>query len=313
MKKISIIIPVYFNEMNLSDLYEHLKKILNKALFAYEVIFVDDGSEDNSFSELMKLREKDKNIKIIRLSKNYGSHIAILAGMSYASGDCVTMLSADLQDPPEIILDMYKKYLEGNKVVLAVRKDRKDSFVQKILSNTYYKLMRKFALKNMPYGGFDCFLIDKKVVENIVKMKEKNTSIMGQILWCGFKVVEIYYIREERKKGKSMWTLSKKIKLFIDSFLSFSYVPIKFMSVMGFFFSFLGILGIVYIIINKIINNIGIQGWASIMVLILIVSGIQMTMIGIIGEYVWRNLDESKKRPVFIIDEKIGFDNNRNL
>ena len=313
MKKVSIIIPVYFNEMNLVDLYEHLKKILNKDLFTYEVIFVDDGSEDNSFLELIKLREKDKNIKIIRLSKNYGSHIAILAGMSYASGDCVTMLSADLQDPPEIILDMYEKFLEGNKVVLAVRKDRKDSFVQKILSNTYYKLMRKFALKNMPYGGFDCFLIDKKVVENIVKMKEKNTSIMGQILWCGFKVVEIYYIREERKKGKSMWTLSKKIKLFMDSFLSFSYVPIKVMSVMGFFFSFLGVLGIIYVVINKIINNIGVQGWASIMVLILIVSGIQMIMIGIIGEYVWRNLDESKKRPIFIVDEKIGFDNNKNL
>ena len=311
MNKLSIIVPVYYNELNLPDFYPKLKEVLNDGNLEYEIIFVDDGSGDNSYIKLLELREKDKNIKIIKLSRNYGSHTAILAGMANISGDCVTMLSADLQDPPEIILQMYEKWLSGSKTVLAVRKDREESFLQKFFSNTYYKLMKKYALKNMPDGGFDCFLIDKLVARNVVEMKEKNTTIMGQVLWCGFKPEKIYYVRREREKGKSRWTLSKKIKLFVDSFLSFSYVPIRFMSGIGFLFSFLGIIGIMYVLINKIINNISMQGWASIMVLILLVSGIQMCMIAVIGEYVWRNLDESKKRPIYIIEEKIGFSDEK--
>ena len=211
MKKLSVIIPVYFNEMNIPKLYEKLMEVLKNNRFCYEIIFVDDGSQDNSYLELLKVREKDKNIKILKLSKNYGSHTAILAGMSHITGDCVTVLSADLQDPPEIIEKMFEKWLEGNKVVLAVRESREESFLQTFISNTYYKLMQRFALKNMPKGGFDCFLIDKQVCKKVAEMKEKNTSIMGQILWCGFKTEKIYYTRREREEGKSRWTLSKKI------------------------------------------------------------------------------------------------------
>jgi glycosyltransferase involved in cell wall biosynthesis len=306
-KKLSIIIPVYFNETNIPSLYPQLEKVLKNQEFTYEIIFVDDGSEDNSYLELLKLRDLDSNIKILKLSKNYGSHTAILAGLSYAKGDCATVLSADLQDPPNIILEMYKKWLIGNKVVLAVRSGREESFLKRFFSNTYYKLMKKFALKNMPYGGFDCFLIDKKVIGSLIKMQEKNTSIMGQILWCGFQTEQIYYIRKERESGKSRWTLTKKFKLFTDSFLSFSYFPIRFMSGVGFIFSIIGFIGIMYLIVNKLLHNISMQGWTSIIVLILFVSGIQMLMISIIGEYVWRILDESKKRPVYIVEEEVGF------
>ena len=307
MKKLSIIVPVYFNELNLDNLYEQLKIIIERASFDYEIIFVDDGSEDNSYLKLLNLRKIDEKIKIIKLSKNYGSHIAILAGIGQATGDCMTAIAADLQDPPEIILEMYKKWEEGNKTVLAVRKDREDPFLQKFLSNTYYKLMRKYAVKNMPDGGFDCFLIDREIANNLKNMQEKNSTIMGQILWCGYKVAKVYYVRREREHGKSMWTLSKKLKLFIDSFLSFSYVPIKFMSLVGMLFSILGFIGIIYMFINKILHKISIQGWTSIVILILLSSGIQMIMIGVIGEYLWRTLDEVKKRPIYLIEEKIGF------
>lgn len=313
MIKLSIVIPVYYNEKNIPSLYEKLRTtIIENKSFNYELIFVDDGSGDNSYAELKKLNEKDKNIKIVKLSRNFGSHTAILAGLNHITGDCATVISADLQDPPEIILQMLEKWRNGNKVVLAVRQDREEPFLQKMFSNTYYKLMKKYALKNMPEGGFDCFLADKRVIEVINSIDEKNTTLMGQVLWCGFKSEKIFYVRQKREEGKSRWTLSKKIKLFIDSFLAFSYVPIRFMSVLGVLFSFVAFLFGIFLIVNKLIKGIEVQGWTSLMVLFILVSGIQMVMLGVIGEYLWRTFDESRKRPVFIVEEKIGFEDKSN-
>jgi dolichol-phosphate mannosyltransferase len=307
MIKLSIVIPVYYNEDNIPHLYEKLKEtIFDNKNFDYELIFVDDGSKDNSYNELKKLREINNKIKLIKLSRNFGSHTAILAGLSNTSGDCATVISADLQDPPTIILDMLEKYNEGNKVVLAVREDREESISQKFFSNTYYKMMKRFALSNMPEGGFDCFLIDKMVIEVITSMKEKNSSLMGQILWCGFKTEKIYYVRKEREIGKSRWTLAKKIKLFIDSFIAFSYTPIKVMSSLGYLISSMGFLYGIYIFFNKVFKGIPIEGWTSLMIVILLLSGIQMILLGVIGEYLWRSFDESRKRPTFIIEEKEG-------
>ncbi len=307
MIRLSIIIPVYFNEGNIPHLYGKLKEtILDNKNIDYEVIFVDDGSKDNSYNELRKLRDKNDKIKLIKLSRNFGSHTAILAGLSNCTGDCATVISADLQDPPTIILEMIEKYKEGNKVVLSVRTDREESKVQKFFSNSYYKLMKKYALPNMPEGGFDCFLIDKKVIEVITSMKEKNSTLMGQILWCGFKTDSIYYVRREREIGKSRWTLAKKIKLFIDSFMAFSYTPIRLMSGLGFTISSLGFLYGIYIFLNKMFHDIPIEGWSSLMIVLLLLSGIQMIILGVIGEYLWRSFDESRKRPTFIIEEKEG-------
>lgn len=306
MKKLSLVIPVY-NETDILTLYNKLIEILENDKFDYEIIFVDDGSRRDLYLELLKVKSLNKKIKIIRLSKNYGSHTAVLAGISNMSGDCVTIVSADLQEPPEIIEKMFDKWIEGNKVVLAVREDREEAFSQKFFSNTYYKLMRKFALKNMPKGGFDCFLIDKEVAKILSEMKEKNSTLMGQILWCGFKTDKIYYVRKKREVGESKWTLSKKVKLVIDSFLAFSYFPIKFILMLGFLFSISGFIGIIYILINILLKNI-LQDKILLITFILFISGIQMLTIGIIGEYVWRILEETRKRPIYIIEEKIGFD-----
>ncbi len=308
MNKLSIIIPVYYNELNLPHTYQQLAdKFSNYKKFTYEIIFVDDGSRDNSYTVMKKISQKDKKVKVIKLSKNFGSHLAILAGLENATGECATMISADLQDDPQIIIDMFEKWQNGNKVILAVRKDREESLVQKTISNFYYTLMKKYALSNMPQGGFDCFLIDRQVINILTSIEEKNSSLMGQILWCGFKTAKIYYIRKAREIGRSRWTLSKKIKLFIDSFTAFSYLPIKLITALGFLTASISFIYAIITLFNRLLLNIRVEGWTTLMVALLFLSGVQMMMLGIIGEYLWRNFDESRKRPPFIIEEKINF------
>lgn len=304
MAKLSIVVPVYFNEMNLEDLYEDLHTKVLVHLDSYELVFIDDGSTDRSFEIIKEFSIKDENVKYLKLSRNFGSHAAILAGLTYSTGDCAVVKTADLQEPSEILIEMFEKWKNGNNVVLAIRKDRDEPLIQKIFSNLYYKIMKNYVLKNMPEGGFDCFLVDRKVIEVLDLMDEKNTSIVGQILWVGFKSDSIYYVRQKREKGKSKWTLSKKIKLFIDSFLGFSYLPIRFISIFGFLFFILSILWAIYIIINKIFGGISIEGWTTLMVFNLFSSGIILLTLGILGEYIWRAFDASRNRPSYIVEDE---------
>lgn len=305
MPELSIIIPVYYNELNLYDLYNDLKEKVLLKLKSYEIVFVDDGSKDKSIDILFALSKLDRNIKIIKLSRNFGSHAAILAGLANSNGKCAVIKAADLQEPSEVILDMFDSWCKGNNVVLAVRKDREDSKVQKFISNLYYKLMKKAALPDMPEGGFDCFLIDRKVIHVLAEMDEKNTSLMMQVLWCGFKKDIVYYVRLKREKGKSKWTFSKKMKLTLDSLLSFSYLPIRMISMLGLIFSICSITFLFYLIIAKLTGNIDVSGWTTLMVVLLFTNGLIMTMLGVIGEYLWRTFDATRKRPVYIIEDKI--------
>lgn len=303
MAKLSIIIPVYYNELNLQPLYIDLaNKVLDK-LEDYEIVMIDDGSGDKSWEEMQKLKLKDSRIKLIKLSRNFGSHAAILAGYLNCSGDCAVIKAADLQEPSEMILDMYQSWEKGNKVVLAVRQDREEGRMQKIFSNTYYWLVRKFALSNMPKGGFDCFLIDRKVIEVLRLLDEKNSAITLQILWSGFKTDEVYYVRKTREIGKSRWTLAKKIKLVIDSLMGFSYFPIKLISAIGAITFGASILATIFLICSKFIMGVPVQGWTSIMVLILFAFGTNMLTLGVLGEYIWRSFDASRNRPPYIIEE----------
>ena len=305
MSKLSIIVPVYFNELNLQDLYKDLKEKVFSQVEDYEIVFVDDGSLDKSFEILKELQSKDSKIKVIKLSRNFGSHAAILCGLANCTGDCAMMKAADLQEPSEMILDMYKKWQEGNNVVLAVRGDRKDGWLQKKLSNTYYKIMRKIAIKNMPEGGFDCFLIDKKVIKVLTLMDEQNSTLMGQILWAGFKTDVIYYVRQTREKGKSRWTLTKKVKLFMDSVLSFSYFPIRAISTIGVLTTIGTFIGIIYVMYAKFFIGINVEGWTTLMLICLFFFGLILLTLGIIGEYLWRTFDAARSRPTYIIENII--------
>lgn len=307
MKKISIVVPVYYNQDNLLPLYADLKeKVLSKIDIDYELIMVDDGSKDNSYQVMKELAKLDDKIRTIRLSRNFGEHSAILAGLSVCTGDFAVRKAADLQEPSEVILDMMKKYEEGYKVVLATRADREEPMMQKAFSNLYAFLMRKLALSNMPKGGFDTFLIDRQVIDVLVKMQEKNTSLMSQILWAGFETTTVPYVRKKREIGKSRWTLSKKIKLVYDSLLSFSYFPIKLITTAGFLSFFISIIMLFVIIYKKFAGIIDVEGYTSIIMLILMGFGIIMLSIGILGEYMWRTFDAARNRPPFIIEDNEG-------
>ena len=304
MKKISIIVPVYYNQDNLLPLYADLKeKVLTKLDTEYELIFVDDGSKDKSYEVMKDLAKLDKNIKLVKLSKNFGEHSALLAGLSQCTGDCAVRKAADLQEPSEVILEMIKKYKEGNKVVLAVRADREEPITQKAFSNLYAFLMRKLALHNMPKGGFDTFLIDRQVIDVVVKMQESNTSLMSQILWAGFETATVPYVRKKREIGKSRWTLSKKIKLVYDSLLSFSYFPIKLITTAGFLSFLIAIILLIVIVYKRMTGIIDVEGYTSIIMIMLMGFGIIMLSIGILGEYLWRTYDAARNRPPYIIEK----------
>lgn len=310
MNKLSIVIPVYYNSETLESLYNELKETIFPKVPEYELVMVDDGSGDNSWEVMKNISLKDKNVKIIKLSRNFGSHAACLAGLSVCTGDCATIKAADLQEPTELILDMYESWLSGNKVVLAVRADREESFSQKLFANMYYWLIRKFAISNMPKGGFDCYLIDRKVIEVLKLLDENNSAITLQILWAGFKMDKIYYVRKKREIGKSRWTLRKKVKLVVDSIISFSFLPIRFMSITGVIFSIVSFLWTIIVLIGKLVGGIPVQGWTTLIILMLFSSGLIMLTLGILGEYIWRTMDASRNRPVYIIDEKIQYNND---
>ncbi len=306
VSKISIIVPVYYNSDTLMALYEDMeKKILHK-LGDYEIVFVDDGSGDNSFEIMNKIRELDENVICVRLSKNFGEHAAILAGLSKCSGDCAVTKQADLQEDSELILELYESWKRGNKVVYAVREERDDPALKKFFANIYYAIVRKFIDKNMPKGGFDCYLLDRQVINILLAMDEKNSSLTLQVLWVGFSPDLVYFHRKEREVGESRWTFAKKFKLVMDSMMSFSYFPIRIMSFIGFVCAIISFIWIVAVIIERLAIGTPIAGWASLMCLVLFSTGMILLMLGILGEYLWRTLDSSRNRPPFLIDTVKG-------
>ncbi len=307
MSKISIIVPVYWNSDTLMALYNDMKdKILGK-IGEYEIIFVDDGSGDNSWEIMKQIAEMDGNVRLVKLSRNFGEHAALLAGFHHCSGDCAVTKQADLQEDSELILEMYDKWKEGNKVVMAIREERDDPALKKFFANMYYALVRKFIMKDMPKGGCDCYLIDRQVIEVIEMLDEKNSSLTLQVMWAGFQRANVYFHRRAREEGQSRWGLGKKVKLVIDSMMSFSYIPVRIMSGVGSLFFCSSLIWALVIIAQTLIYGADVAGWASLMALVLCSSGLIMLMLGILGEYIWRALDESRNRPPFLVDTTQGF------
>ncbi|MCX4269579.1 MAG: glycosyltransferase family 2 protein [Lachnospiraceae bacterium] len=303
MSKLSIIIPVYCNEDTLMCCYQDVKERVLSKIEEYELILVDDGSVDHSWDIMSHIAEEDTKVKLIRLSRNFGSHAACLAGLSLAEGDCATIKAADLQEESELILEMYASWKRGNQVVLAVRFDREEGVFQKWFANMYYWLVRKLALKNMPPKGFDCYLIDRKVIEVLKLLDERNSAITLQILWAGFRTDFVYYVRKAREVGTSKWTLAKKVKLVVDSLVSFSFAPIRFMTIVGGMSFIISILWAFLLIVEKLLGGIPVTGWTTLMVMQLFSSGLIMFTLGILGEYIWRSMDAARNRPVYIVDE----------
>ncbi|MCR5715556.1 MAG: glycosyltransferase family 2 protein [Lachnospiraceae bacterium] len=303
MSKISIVVPVYYNSDTLEDLYADMKEKILTQLGDYEIVFVDDGSGDNSWEIMNKLRAQDDRIVCVKLSRNFGEHAALLAGLNVCTGDCAVTKQADLQEDSTLILEMYESWKKGNKVVLAVRKERQENPVKVFFANCYYALIRRFVNKNMPAGGCDCYLVDRRAIEVLKLMDEKNSSLTLQVMWLGFQTDMIYFVRKDREKGVSRWTLAKKVKLVMDSLMSFSYMPLRVMSYVGVIFNLLALVLLIEVLVEKFTVGTPIVGWASLMCVLLCGLGMIMVMLGLLGEYIWRTLDASRSRPPFIIDE----------
>lgn len=303
INKISIIIPVYYNEDNLVPLYEDLKeKFIDRIDYDYEIIMVDDGSKDNSIKVMKMLKLRDDKIRIIKLSRNFGSHAAMLCGLNNCSGNCAVIKCADLQEPTELIIEMVDQWQKDNNVVLAVREGREESKSREMFANMYYSMVKHLALPNMPNKGFDVYLLDRKVIDTISRMDERNSALTGQVLWSGFSTAYVYYVRKKREVGKSRWTLKKKIKLVMDSLFSFSNIPIVAVEVGGAVSLIGAVVWIIVELILKVSGHITIQGWTLLMIFQLFSFGVIMLTLGILGEYLWRTFDASRNRPTYIVE-----------
>ncbi len=302
--KVSIVIPVYFNEQNLKPLYADLKeKFIDKIDYRYELVFVNDGSLDGSYAVLKELAAADENIKIISLSRNFGSHAAMLCGLDKCTGDCAIIKAADMQEPTELLIEMVEKWKSGDNVVLAVREGRDESRRQIMFANLYYWMVRKFALSTMPKTGFDVYLIDRKVIEVLKALDERNSALTGQVLWSGFRTGYVYYSRLARTIGKSRWTLKKKIRLVSDTLFSFSTVPIKTVTSIGFLSLAGAVVWALVVLILKLAGMIDVDGWTTLFIFNLLSFGVIMMSLGILGEYLWRTFDACRNRPPYIVEE----------
>lgn len=308
MIDISIVIPIYFNEGSLHKTIETIKEsVINiRKDKSFEIICVDDGSRDNSLKEILAYKQQNTSIpiKILKFTRNFGQVNAIMAGYRVALGECVINISADMQDPPELMLEMIDAYFQDQiPIVIGVREDREESQFRKKTSNFFYYLMQKLNFSNMPIGGFDYALLGRDVVKVLCSSSESNFFWQGQILNTGFNIKFIPYKRMKREVGKSRWTFSKKIKYLIDGVLGYSYLPLRLMSISGVVIFITGLIYAFVILISYFVGNTPFKGWTPIMILLLLFSGLQMLFLGIIGEYLWRVLDQVRNRKPYIIEK----------
>lgn len=303
-KEISIIIPVYNEEGNLEELYRRLASVLGKMDVTYEIIFVDDGSIDNSWGIISKLHSEDKNIKGIKFSRNFGHQYALKAGFEYSNGNATVTIDADLQQSPELILEMYDKWKEGYEIVQAVRKNTKGTlFLKNIFSNLFYKTINFLSESKIKPGSSDFRLLDYKVVREIKNLKENQLFLRGIISWLGFKSYYIEYCADKRFSGLTKYSYKKMLKLAIDGIMSFSIKPLRLVTIMGLFATFLAFIYFIYALVIRIFYQKTNTGWASILITILFMGGIQLISLGIIGEYIGKVYIESKNRQNYIIED----------
>ena len=307
--KVSVVVPCYNEEDNVEPCYNELKRVLSGAGYDYEIIFVNDGSKDNTLEKLINLHKLDKNVKVIDLSRNFGKEIALTAGLDYAKGDVVIPFDADLQHPPEVILQLIEKYKEGYDVVNAVRIKREgETFLKKITSKIFYKVINMLADIEIPEDVGDFRLISRNALEAVRSLRERKRFMKGIFAWVGFKTANIYYEVAPRRAGKTKWNYLKLIDLAIEGITSFSIAPLRLASLLGFLVSFLAFLYAIWIIVAKLIFGNPVKGYPSLMVSILFLGGVQLITIGIIGEYVGRIYEEVKQRPLYIVKNVWGDD-----
>ena len=315
---ISVIIPIFNEQEVLPELHGRLTSTLSSLLNEnYELVYVDDGSTDNSFPFLASLAQKDPHVRIISLSRNFGHQTAISAGMAYAAGDGVIVMDGDLQDPPELLPKFINKWKEGFEVVYGIRAHRKENILKRMAYLFFYRLLHKISYLDIPIDSGDFSIMDRSVVAILNNMPERNRFVRGLRTWVGFRQIGIVYERDKRFAGTPKYNFTKLLKLAYDGLITFSFYPLQLSTKLGFLFSFLAMLVALIIVFLKITRGFAPQGWASTVVVILFISGLQFFILGIFGEYIGRIFEESKGRPPFIIKAMMGFGtskkNNKSL
>ena len=309
MKKISIIVPMYYEEEVANETYEILTKVLqNIKEYDYEIILVNDGSKDKTLSIIENIAKKDKHIKVISFSRNFGHQAAVTAGLKYVTGDAIVIIDADLQDPPELIPEMLKLWEDGNEVIYGKRKKRKGESVFKLLTaSMFYSTLNNLSEIEIPKNTGDFRLVDRKVVDVINSLPEHNKFLRGLFSWTGFKQTAYEYERKERFAGKTKYPFKKMFKLASDGIISFSNKPLKLVGKLGIISIFISFAILVYAILSYILKlNQLTPGWTSIMVAVTFFAGVQLLSIWIMSEYIARIYDEARNRPEYIIDKTIN-------
>ncbi len=304
----SVIIPCLNEEETLATLYARLVPVLD-SLFdeRWEIVFIDDGSTDRTMSVIRALYGGDSRIHAVSLTRNFGSHIALAAGLDEAAGDVAIILAADLQDPPETIPHLVERWREGHDIVWGARDTRDDPVSRKVFAWLFYGLIRRTALPRIPRTGTGSFcLIDRSVIESFRRFPERNRLTFGIISWSGFSQAEVYYQRPRRYAGRSRWSFGQLVKTAIDTFVSFSYLPLRLISYFGCVVSIAAFTLGFYVIADHFAAGGNLRGWPSLMTVILFLGGVQLLTLGILGEYIWRISEESRQRPLYLVREKLG-------
>lgn len=301
---ISVVIPIHNEEQNIDELYYRLNKTVSKISENYEFIFINDGSKDASLLKLIHLSEKDNRVFYLNFSRNFGHQIAVTAGLDICLGEVTVIIDGDLQDPPELIFDLYEKYKDGYDVVYAKRIERReDSVFKKATAKLFYRILKKITAIDIPLDTGDFRLIDKKVVKYLKQMPEQSKFLRGQIAWIGFKQTEVLFNRNKRKHGKTGYSFIKMIRLAMNGITSFSNIPLQLVIILGFSMSFIASLIIIYAFYSYFILNRTITGWTSLIISSMLIGGIQLISIGIIGEYIMRINKNILKRPLYIVEQ----------
>ena len=303
--KVSVVVAVYHNEGSIRETWVRLRDVFAQSLpqHEYEIVFVDDGSTDGSLAEILAVRAEDPRVKAVSFTRNFGQMAAMLAGFKEATGDAVINISADLQDPVTLVPQMVEKWEGGAEIVVCFRTDREDGLLARLFSRAAYGVLR-MSLPQIPRGGFDVVLMDRAVMDTFNAIDVRHRFFQGDLLWTGYRTCFIPYTRLRRAVGHSQYDLGKKVKNFLDAVLDASYLPIRFISLLGIVTAGLGVIYSITVVVAWILGDTPFTGWAPIMVAILLVGGLIMVMLGVIGEYVWRINEEVRKRPNYVVRDK---------
>lgn len=304
----SVVVPVYEEAEGIDRFHERCSGAMNDIVGDYEIVYVDDGSRDGSWERLVAIRDADPHVRLVRLSRNFGHQIAISAGIEHAKGDTITVIDADLQDPPEVISELIDKWREGNDVVYAVRTERRgESWFKKASAKVFYRLINALSDVDLPVDTGDFRLLSRRAADDLIAMPEHHRYVRGMVAWLGYDTACVSYVRESRVAGETKYPVTKMMRFATDGIMAFSIRPLRIATWLGLGVSIFAFLAAVWIVVGRLMGDRAVVGWTSTVVIVLLVGGVQLLAVGALGEYIGRVYTETLRRPLYLVRETRGF------